>query len=64
MFRPEIPDRAGRGAICSRIHQLTKDMQLYQKGGAKENPKELSRLLARLDKERSLLHKLYGKETS
>lgn len=63
MFAPPIPDKAGRGAICSRIHQLTKDIQLFQRGGVKENPRELSRLLSRLDKERVLLHKLYGKET-
>ena len=63
MFTPEIPDRAGRGAICARIHALTKDIQLAQRGGARENPRELQRLLSRLDKERSALHKLYGKET-
>jgi hypothetical protein len=55
MFQPEIPDKAGRGALCSRIEQLTKDMLKHR------NDKHEFECLARqLDQARDKFHRLYG----
>ena len=58
-WRPEIPDRGGRGEICRVIHKITKELSKVRPGGAHEDKTECARLLHRLDKERDRLKTLY-----
>lgn len=59
MFQPPIPDKAGRGALCAVIDQLTKAVVEARPDGAKPNKDELPRLLHRLDRARTQFHQLY-----
>jgi hypothetical protein len=59
MFAPPIQDKAGRGALCEVIDQLTKEVVNARPDGAKPNKEELPRLLHRLDQARAKFHKLY-----
>ena len=59
MKNPPIPDKAGRGALCAIIDQLTKEAVLLRPGGPKEDKHELPRVLRRLDQEREKFLKLY-----
>ena len=59
VWRLEVPDRAGRGAVCSTIHQLAKDLQRVMPQGPGEDDRECRRLLRRLDGEREKFGKLY-----
>jgi hypothetical protein len=61
-WRPDLPDRAGRGSLCSVIQQIVKDVEEVMPGGPRADKDECARLLARLDKEREKFHRLYGKE--
>lgn len=59
MKNPPIPDRAGRGALCAIIDQLTKEAVAARSGVTKHDKDELPRILHRLDQERKKLLKLY-----
>jgi hypothetical protein len=59
MFRPPIPDKAGRGELCEVIDRLAKAVVEARPDGVKPNQDELPRLVHRLDQERAKFHKLY-----
>ena len=59
MLAPPITDKAGRGALCAIIDQLTKAVVAARPDGTKPNTDELPRLLHRLDRERAKFHTLY-----
>jgi len=60
VWSPEIPDKAGRGELCSVIKQIERDIRRAMPGGPAEDAHELKRLFNRLDKERARFHKLYN----
>ena len=68
MFRPEIADRAGRGALCEQIEAVAKDMTAMAYGKDDERPDfdrhEFNRLKHRLDGLRERFHTLYGRKVS
>ena len=65
MFAPAIADKAGRGALCSKIEQLTKAILRHSPTGEKPDEYEMRLLMRRLDQARDEFRKLYGvKETA
>lgn len=60
MLQPQIPDKAGRGALCEKIERLTREIIKVTPEGEKPDKVEAQRLSHRLDKEREKFHKLYN----
>jgi hypothetical protein len=60
MFAPQISDRAGRGALCSRIDQLSKDIMRHRPSGDCPDYEKFHRLVKLLDEARSQFSRLYG----
>ncbi len=64
MFRPHIPDRAGRGALCALIEALAKDLmalRAHPEYPSRAVRDEYQRVERRLDQARRSLLTLYGK---
>lgn len=64
MFAPQLPDRAGSGALRRQVDMLTKEAGVLSQKDTSEAREDLRRVLHRLDKVRVEYHKLYGKVPS
>ena len=58
---PALPDRAGRGRLCAKISQLTKDFGAAVERGDDHESRVIER---RLDQARTQFHAMYGRKVT